>query len=34
MNEMENSFKAGAEVYINKPYEWPRLLEHIKKLIG
>ena len=34
MNEMEDSFKAGADVYVNKPYEWPRLLDHIKKLIG
>jgi len=34
MNEMEDSFKAGADVYVNKPYEWPRLLEHVKKLIG
>jgi len=34
MNEMEDSFKAGADVYVNKPYEWPRLLEHIQKLLG
>lgn len=34
VGDMENSFKAGAEVYMNKPYEWPRLLAHIEKLIG
>lgn len=34
VGDMENSFKAGAEVYINKPYEWPRLLGHVEKLIG
>lgn len=34
MSEMENSFKAGADVYVNKPYEWARLHDHIKKLIG
>ncbi len=34
VGDMENSFSAGADFYVNKPYEWPRLLEHIKKLIG
>ncbi len=34
MGEMESSFAAGADSYVNKPYEWPRLLEHIRKLIG
>lgn len=34
MDEMEDSFKAGADVYMNKPYEWARLQEHIKKLLG
>lgn len=34
MNEMEDSFKAGADAYVNKPYEWARLQEHIVKLLG
>lgn len=34
MGDMEKAFSSGADFYINKPYEWPRLLEHIKKLIG
>lgn len=34
MGDMENSFSAGADFYVNKPYEWPRLLGHIKTLIG
>jgi len=34
VGDMENSFKAGAEVYVNKPYEWPRLQAHVVKLIG
>ncbi len=34
VGDMEVSFKSGAEVYVNKPYEWPRLLGHIKKLLG
>ena len=34
MGDMENSFTAGADFYVNKPYEWPRLLGHIKQLIG
>ena len=34
VGDMENSFKAGAEVYVNKPYEWPRLQAHVEKLIG
>jgi len=34
MGDMENSFKAGADLYLNKPYEWPRLLGHIQQLIG
>ena len=34
VGDMENSFSAGADFYISKPYEWQRLLDHIKKLIG
>ncbi len=31
--DMEDAFKAGADVYINKPYDPKHLLEHVKKLI-
>jgi len=34
VGDMEVAFKSGADVYINKPYEWPRLLGHVKKLLG
>lgn len=34
VGDMESSFSAGADFYVNKPYEWPRLLGHIQKLIG
>ena len=34
MGDMEDAFKAGADVYINKPYEMSHLLDHIKKLIS
>lgn len=34
MGDMESSFAAGADLYINKPYEWQRLMGHIKDLIG
>jgi DNA-binding response OmpR family regulator len=34
VGDMEKSFSSGADFYVNKPYEWPRLLEHIKTLIG
>jgi DNA-binding response OmpR family regulator len=34
VGDMENAFSAGADFYVNKPYEWPRLLGHIQKLIG
>jgi DNA-binding response OmpR family regulator len=34
VGDMENAFNSGAEVYVNKPYEWLRLLGHIKKLLG
>lgn len=31
---MEDSFSAGAEVYMNKPYDLSLLLSNIEKLIG
>ncbi len=34
MGEMERSFASGADLYVNKPYEWARLQAHIKDLIG
>lgn len=34
VGDMENAFSAGADFYVNKPYEWPRLLGRIQKLIG
>lgn len=34
VGDMENSFSAGADLYVNKPYEWARLRDHIRQLIG
>jgi len=34
VGDMEDAFKAGADIYVNKPYDWHRLLEHVKKLVG
>ena len=34
VGDMETAFKSGADVYVNKPYEWPRLLAQVKKLLG
>ncbi|PIS47145.1 MAG: two-component system response regulator [Elusimicrobia bacterium CG08_land_8_20_14_0_20_51_18] len=34
VGDMETSFKSGADIYVNKPYEWDRLLEKVQKLIG
>ena len=34
VGDMETAFSAGADLYMNKPYEWQRLLAHIQKLIG
>lgn len=34
VGDMEKSFSAGADVYVNKPYEWPRLMAHIHELLG
>ncbi|MBU2530659.1 MAG: response regulator [Elusimicrobia bacterium] len=33
VGDMEDAFKAGADVYLNKPYEMKHLLEHIDKLL-
>jgi DNA-binding response OmpR family regulator len=34
VGDMEVAFKSGADVYVNKPYEWAHLLGHVKKLLG
>ncbi|MEF3279993.1 MAG: response regulator [Elusimicrobiota bacterium] len=34
MYDMEKAFESGADAYISKPYEFPLLLQKIKKLIG
>jgi CheY-like chemotaxis protein len=34
MGDMEDSFNAGAEAYLTKPYDLLNLLAHVKKLIG
>ena len=34
VGDMENAFQAGADLYVNKPYEWERLLAQIQKLLG
>lgn len=34
VGDMEDSFTAGADAYMNKPYKLPNLLTHIKILIG
>ena len=34
VGDMETAFHSGAEIYVNKPYEWPYLLGHIKKILG
>ena len=34
VGDMENAFSAGADIYVNKPYDWTRLLVHIQALIG
>ena len=34
VGDMENAFSAGADIYVNKPYDWTHLLVHIKALIG
>ncbi|HAH32289.1 MAG TPA: hypothetical protein DCL44_08250 [Elusimicrobia bacterium] len=34
VGDMENAFTAGADAYINKPFEWSRVLKHIQKLLG
>ena len=32
--DMEAAFSAGADAYVNKPFNWDRLQAHIYKLIG
>lgn len=32
--DMEDAFKAGADAYVNKPFDWDRMLAHIRKLLG
>ncbi len=34
VGDMESAFTAGADFYVNKPYEWQHLLGHIQHLIG
>ncbi|MBI4801882.1 MAG: response regulator [Elusimicrobia bacterium] len=34
VGDMETSFSAGADLYMNKPYEWPRLVAHLHELLG
>ena len=34
VGDMETAFQSGADIYANKPYDWQRLLGHIKKLLG
>lgn len=34
VGDMESAFAAGADFYLNKPYEWTRLLRYVKTLIG
>lgn len=34
VGDMEKAFESGADAYLSKPYEFSRLLEKIKKLIG
>jgi len=34
MGDMEDSFTAGADIYMNKPYDLTLLLAHIEKLLG
>ncbi|HAF96302.1 MAG: hypothetical protein A2021_00140 [Elusimicrobia bacterium GWF2_52_66] len=34
VGDMENAFSAGADIYVNKPYDWTRLQVHIQALIG
>lgn len=34
VGRMEDSFSAGAELYMNKPYDLHLLLDHIEQLLG
>jgi DNA-binding response OmpR family regulator len=33
VGDMETAFNSGADAYVNKPYDWERLLHHIKNLL-
>lgn len=34
VGDMEKAFAAGADIYVNKPYDWTRLQANLEKLIG
>lgn len=34
VGDMEKAFRCGADIYINKPFVWERMLKHIRKLLG
>ncbi|MFA7009080.1 MAG: response regulator [Elusimicrobiales bacterium] len=34
VGDMENAFQGGADAYVNKPFVWDRMLQHIRKLLG
>jgi len=34
VSDMEDAFKAGADAYVNKPFDWDRMLSHIRKILG
>ena len=34
VGDMEDAFQAGADAYVNKPFEWDRVLRHIQKMLG
>jgi len=33
VGDMEDAFAAGAEAYVNKPFNWEHVLRHIQKLM-
>ena len=34
LGDIEDAFQAGADAYVNKPFDWSRMLAHIEKLMG
>lgn len=34
VGDIDDSYQAGADAYVNKPFDWDRLLVHIQKLMG